>query len=97
MLLFGLKILWLRQMDSAYPIGQAVYTRTDTPDFEEEVVPFSNLEELVNVCVTPRDNCILEKVIIYAMPNGTPSAVTLGFISATTGERGSFDQNIFRA
>ena len=72
---------------SAYAIGQAVFIRTDTPDYAEEIVPFRNLEEMVQVCSTPRSDVILEKVVIYAMPGGEPCALTLGFISSTKGQR----------
>ena len=72
---------------SAYAIGQAVFIRTDTPDYAEEIVPFRNLEEMVQVCSTPRSDVIVEKVVIYAMPGGEPCALTLGFISSTKGQR----------
>ncbi|MEW6304095.1 MAG: hypothetical protein AB1705_11525, partial [Verrucomicrobiota bacterium] len=72
-----------------YAIGQAVFIRTDTVDYAEETVPFKSLAELVEVCSTPRPNCVLEKVIVYSMPKGEPVAVTLGFISASRGHRPS--------
>ena len=74
----------------AYAIGQAVFIRTDTPDYEEEVVPFRTLEEMVKVCSESRSNLVLEKVLIYAMPDGEPCALTLGFIAATKGQRVHF-------
>jgi hypothetical protein len=70
-----------------YAIGQAVFIRTDTPDYAEETVPFKNLEELVAVCSESRPNLVLEKVIVYSMVNGEPCALTLGFVSATKGQR----------
>ena len=72
---------------SAYAIGQAVFIRSDTADYTEEVIPFKTLEELVRICSQPYPNMILEKVIVYAMPEGEPCALTLGFISATKGQR----------
>jgi hypothetical protein len=72
---------------SSYAIGQAVFMRTDTPDYEEETVPFQTLEELVKICSQPRSGCVLEKVVIYAMPNGEPCALTLGFVAATKGQK----------
>ncbi|MEI7733224.1 MAG: hypothetical protein WCO56_26875 [Verrucomicrobiota bacterium] len=72
---------------SAYGIGQAVFLRTDTADFAEETVPFKTLEEMVAICSIPRDNLILEKVVVYSMLEGTPAAVTLSFVSASRGQR----------
>ena len=71
----------------SYAIGQAVFIRTDTPDYEEEIIPFKSLEEMVKVCSQSRPNLVLEKVLIFAMPDGEPCALTLGFISATKGQR----------
>jgi len=71
----------------AYPIGQAIFIRTDTPDYEEQMVPFQDLEELVKICSQPRPNLVLEKILVYAMPDGEPCAVTLGFVASTKGQR----------
>ena len=71
----------------AYAVGQAVFIRTDTPDYAEQVVPFRSLEEMVRICSESRPNLVLEKVIVYAMPDGEPCALTLGFIAATKGQR----------
>lgn len=68
---------------SDYAIGQAVYIRTDSPDFEEVSIPFRSLGELVEVCSKPRDNLTLDKIVVYAMPDGEPHAITLGFLSAS--------------
>ncbi len=73
--------------NSAYAIGQAVFLRTDTPDFEEETVPFKTLEEMVSICSKPHQNLTLEKILIYAMTGGEANALTLGFVSATKGQR----------
>jgi len=72
---------------AAYAIGQAVFIRTDTADYAEEVIPFRNLEELVAVCAVSKVNLILERVIVYSMAEGEPCALTLGFIAATKGQR----------
>lgn len=72
---------------SSYAVGQAVFMRTDTADYEEETVPFQTLEELVKICSQPRPGCVLEKVIVYAMPDGEPCALTLGFVAATKGQK----------
>ena len=71
----------------SYAIGQAVFIRTDTADYAEEILPFRNLDEMVAICSESRPNLVLEKVIVYAMPNGDPCALTLGFISSTKGQR----------
>jgi hypothetical protein len=71
----------------AYPIGQAVFIRTDTPDYAEETIPFKDLEELVRVCSQIHPNLVLEKILIYALQEGEPCAITLGFISASKGQR----------
>jgi hypothetical protein len=71
----------------AYAIGQAIFIRTDTADYAEHPVPFSTLEEMVNICSKSRPNLILEKVIVYSMAEGEPSALTLGFVAATKGQR----------
>ena len=72
---------------SDYAIGQAVYIRTDSPDYEEETFPFKSLGELVRICTEPKDDLVLEKVIVYAMPEGEPHAVTFNFVAATRGEK----------
>jgi hypothetical protein len=71
----------------AYAIGQAVFIRTDTIDYAEESIPFRNLEELVKVCSEPQENLTLDKIVVYSMVNGEPSAVTLGFVSSSKGQR----------
>lgn len=71
----------------AYAVGQAVFIRTDTLDYAEESFPFRNLEELVKICSEPRDNLTLDKIVVYSMLNGDPAAVTLGFVSASKGQR----------
>jgi len=72
---------------SAYAVGQAVFIRTDTPDFAEESLAFKTLEEMVRICSQSRPNLVLEKLIIFAMPEGEPVALTLGFVAATKGQR----------
>jgi len=71
----------------AYAVGQAVFIRTETPDFAEESLAFKTLEEMVRICSQSRPNLVLEKVIIFAMPEGEPFALTLGFVAATKGQR----------
>lgn len=68
-------------------IGEAVYIRTDVPSYAEERIPFSTLEELVEVCTTVQPNLTLEKVIIYSLAGDAPRSLTLGYISASKGRR----------
>jgi hypothetical protein len=72
---------------SGYAIGQAVFLRTDVPDYAEESIPFKNLEELVKICSTYHDNLTLDKIVVYSMVDGEPNAVTLSFMSASKGQR----------
>jgi hypothetical protein len=71
----------------AYAIGQAVYIRTDTPDYVEEIMPFKTLEEMVEICSKAHDGMTLEKVIVYSLVEQEPCALTLGFVSASKGQR----------
>lgn len=68
-------------------IGQAVFIRTDVLDYSEVNVPFQTLEEMVNVCSEPRPLLTLERVVVFSLHGGQPSALTLGFISASKGIR----------
>lgn len=70
-----------------YAIGQAVFIRTDTLDFAEAIVPFASLEEMILVCSQPRPNLTLEKIVVYGMTGNEPISLTLGFISASQGQR----------
>jgi hypothetical protein len=71
----------------AYAVGQAIFIRTDTLDYAEESIPFKNLEELVRICSEAHENLTLDKIVVYSLVNGEPNAVTLGFISASRGQR----------
>jgi len=71
----------------SYAIGQAVFIRTDVPDYLEETIPFKSLDELVKVCTQPHDHMTLEKIVVFSMTNGEATALTLGFISASRGQR----------
>ena len=68
-----------------YAIGQAVFIRTDTPDYAEETIPFKTLDELVRLCATPQENLTLDKIMIYSLVDGEPHAVMLGFMSSSKG------------
>jgi hypothetical protein len=72
---------------ASYAIGQAVFIRTDTPDYSEETIPFKTLEEMVRICATPRENLTLDKVMIYSMIQGEPQALMLGFLSSSKGQQ----------
>jgi hypothetical protein len=77
---------WLMQ-ELGDVIGQAIFIRTDTPDYAEELIPFHSLEELVLICSKPHPNLTLEKIVIYSVLDGSPSALTLGFISSARSPR----------
>ena len=49
--------------------------------------PFKDLEELVRVCSEVHPHLVLEKVLVFALQEGEPCAVTLGFVSASKGQR----------
>ena len=70
-----------------YSIGQAVFIRTDVPDYAEETIPFKDLDELVRLCSEPRPNLVLEKIVVFSVVDDGPVAVTLGFVSASKGHR----------
>ena len=72
---------------SAYAIGQAVFIRTDVPDYLEETVPFKTLEDMVKICSRPRADAVLEKVVVFSLVDGEPCALTLSFVSASKGQR----------
>lgn len=72
---------------ASYAIGQAVFIRTDVPDYVEETVPFKSLEEMVKVCIEPRENMTLEKIVVFSMVKNEAMALTLGFISASRGQK----------
>ena len=71
----------------SYAIGQAVFIRTDTPDFAEETIPFKTLEELVQICSTPREHMTLDKIMVYSMIGSEPHALMLGFLSSSKGQQ----------
>jgi hypothetical protein len=71
---------------ASYAIGQAVFIRTDTPDYAEETIPFKTLEELVRICAVPRENLTLDKIMVYSLVEGEPHALMLGFMSSSKGQ-----------
>ena len=72
---------------SEYAIGQAVFVRTDVPDYAEIMVPFQSLGELVRICSVPRPHQLLDKVVIYASVGEEPRSVSMSFLSASKGTR----------
>lgn len=68
-------------------VGQAVFIRTDVPQYAEVNVPFQTIEEMMDICSEPRAGLTLERVIVFALRDGQPSALTLGFICASRGVR----------
>ena len=75
--------------NQANAVGQAVYIRTDSPDYIEVVRPFRSLQDLVEICTQSQTNLSLEKILVFAAQNGETCAVTLGFVSAALGVRPS--------
>ena len=73
--------------NSSYAIGQAVFIRTDTPDYAEETIPFKTLDEMVRICTAPKEHLTLDKVMIYSMVEGEPQALMLGFLSSSKGQQ----------
>ena len=71
---------------ASYAIGQAVFIRTDVPDYVEETVSFKSLDEMVKVCLTSRENMLLEKIVVFSMVDHEAAALTLGFVSASRGQ-----------
>jgi hypothetical protein len=68
-------------------VGQAVFIRTDVPDYAEVKQPFRSLEEMVEVCTRAQENLMLERVVVYAMRGELPVSLTLGYISSSSGRR----------
>lgn len=75
----------VKMQQGSLPIGQAVYVRTDSPDYIEVVRPFKTLEDLFEICVRPPANLALEKVMVFSSMAGKSCAVTLGSISTAMG------------
>lgn len=78
----------------AHAIGQAVFIRTDVMDYAEDAVPFRTLEEMIQICTTPRADRMLEKVLVFAMDGELPVSLTLGFIAASKGRRPGLPQGL---
>ena len=68
-------------------IGQAIFIRTDTLDYAEKAIPFNTLEAMVALCAEPQPNLTLERIMVYSTINGTPTSLTLAFVSASKGQR----------
>jgi hypothetical protein len=67
------------------PMGEAVYVRTDSPDYIEVVRPFKTLQDLFEICTRPPANLALDKVMVFSSMSGEHCAVTLGSISTALG------------
>ncbi len=72
---------------SEHVIGQAVFVRTDVPDYAEVAVSFQNLGELVRLCSEPRPGLLLDKLVIQAKIGGEPRSISLSFLAASKGIR----------
>jgi hypothetical protein len=85
--------LGVRMHAPDYAIGQAVYIRTDVPDYLEVAIPFQTLGQLVRICSEPKPDMLLDKVVFYALVNEEARSVTMSFLSATKGARpGNLEQ-----
>jgi hypothetical protein len=71
-------------------IGQAVYVRTDSPDYIEVVRPFRTLQDLFDVCVNQPSNLSLERILVFSSRDGEPGSVTLASITTALGIRPDF-------
>lgn len=71
----------------SYAVGQAVFIRTDTPDYAEETIPFQTLDEMVRICCRAYPHLTLEKIVVYSMVENEPCALTLAFVSSTKAQR----------
>jgi hypothetical protein len=63
-------------------IGEAVFIRTDTPDFAEEVKHFQTLEEMIRICSHSFPGLALERIMINGRNSEQEYTVALGLISA---------------
>lgn len=70
-----------------YAVGQAVFVRTDVPDYAEVAIPFQCLGDLVRLCSEPRPGMLLDKLVIYATVGEEPRSISLSFLSASRGIR----------
>lgn len=68
-------------------VGQAVFIRTDVPEYVEVKQPFRSLEEMMEVCTRSQENLMLERVVVYATRGEIPVSLTLGYISSSSGRR----------
>jgi hypothetical protein len=88
LLVNGLECAFIQSVDQPQnAVGQAVFIRTDVPDYLEESIAFGSLEELIGLCTTPKPNLTLEKVMVYAMDGEMPISLTLSFLAASKGRR----------
>jgi hypothetical protein len=67
-------------------IGQITFLRTDSAEYSDVKVTFNSLEEMVLHCATPKENLLLEKIIIYSEHDAEPWAISLAFVSASKGK-----------
>jgi hypothetical protein len=72
-----------RLQNAGYSMGQAVFVRTDTPDFAEYGIPFTSLDEMVRICSNPPGNATLDRVIVSGDNQGAPFTLTLSFVSVS--------------
>jgi hypothetical protein len=61
--------------------GQAIFIRTDTPDYAETAVPFHSLEEMAALCASPKPNLMLERLVISHVGEKSANILTLDCVS----------------
>lgn len=66
-------------------MGEAVFLRTDVPDYAEERVPFGSINELVEICCRSFANLSLDKVVVFGQIDQQPCSVTFGFLASMIG------------
>jgi hypothetical protein len=63
--------------------GQAIFIRTDTPDYAEMAVPFHSLEEMAALCTSRRPNLMLERLVVSHVGEKSANVLTLDCVSAS--------------
>jgi hypothetical protein len=66
-------------------IGEAVFIRTDVPQYLEAKKSFRTLDEMIDICTTTYPKETLEKIVVFASKGGQPVTLTLGFIASSRG------------
>ena len=68
---------------SAEPLAQAIFIRTDLPEYGEEVIRARDLQELMDVCSQNHSHCTLDRVLIRSRGEPHGQELVLKFVSVT--------------